>query len=67
MKKLEVTQMENIKGGGYAYKGLFCGLAIATYGIAAASLVIATGGTAAVLLAGIGYSIATPGLAACFI
>jgi hypothetical protein len=67
MKKLEITQMENINGGTYQYKGLFCGMAIAAYGIAAASLVMATGGTGAVLLAGLGYSIATPGLAACFI
>ena len=67
MKKLEIDQMENIKGGTYQYKGLFCGMAIAAYGIAAASLVLATGGTAAVLLAGLGYSVATPGLVACFI
>jgi hypothetical protein len=67
MKKLEISQMENIKGGKYTNKGLFCGMAIAAFGIAAASLVLASGGTAAVLLAGLGYSVATPGLAACFI
>ena len=46
---------------------IFCGLAIASYGVAAAALVTATGGTAAVLLAGVGYSLATASLAACFI
>ena len=65
MKKLELTQMETINGG--SYKALFCGMAIAAYGVAAASLVLASGGTAAVLLAGVGYSLATPGLAACFV
>ena len=65
MKTLSLEQMEKTNGGKYA--ALFCGMAIAAFGVAAASLVLASGGTAAVLLAGIGYSIATPGLAACFI
>ena len=64
MKRLSLEQMENTKGG--KYSAFFCGLAIATFGIAAASLVLASGGTAAVLLAGVGYSLATPGLAVCF-
>jgi hypothetical protein len=67
MKKLELAQMETAKGGSYPYKGLFCGMAVVAFGFAAASLVLASGGTAAVLLAGLGYSVATPGLATCFI
>ena len=47
--------------------GLLCGIAIAGWGLSAAALVIASGGTAAVLIAGLSYSVATAGLAGCFV
>ncbi|NCP22464.1 MAG: hypothetical protein COZ76_09285 [Flavobacteriales bacterium CG_4_8_14_3_um_filter_35_10] len=54
MKTLELNQMELVEGG----FSLGCGFAILGAGIALGSLIVATGGTAGVVLAAAGWSIA---------
>jgi len=70
MKKMNFEQMENLKGGTEAVESLSedtivdgiswlsCAFGIAGFGLAAAGLVLVSGGTAAVLVAGLTYSIA---------
>ncbi|GAA0739218.1 hypothetical protein [Gaetbulibacter jejuensis] len=59
MKTLELNQMENVEGG----ISLGCGFAILGAGIALGSLIVASGGTAAVVLAAAGWSIAPSAVA----
>ena len=54
MKTLDLNQMEEFEGG----ISLGCAFAIAGAGIALGSLIVASGGTAAVVLAAAGWSIA---------
>jgi len=61
MKELNIMQMEEIEGG----NAIMCGFAIASFGVAVAALSTASGGTTSVLLAGIGYSLATGSLTGC--
>lgn len=61
MKTLELHEMENINGG-LSAGDIGCGIALVGAGIAFASLVTATGGTA-LILAAAGWSIAPAGAA----
>ena len=73
MKTLNFEQMEKVNGGQSVTTAigdsqtvdisLGCVFGIAAFCVAAGSLVLASGGTAAVLFAGIGYSIAPAGAA----
>ena len=58
MKTLSFEQMEEVGGGRDARKNIGCAFGILGFGLAAAGLVLVTGGTAAVLVAGLSYSIA---------
>lgn len=59
MKKLSNEQLLNNTGQGW----LSCSLGIAGFGLAAAGLILATGGGAAPVVAAVAYSIAPAGAA----
>jgi hypothetical protein len=58
MKKIEINQMENVHGGG----GISCAIAVASWGLAYAGLVTATGGVG-LIIAAASYSLAPVGAA----
>jgi bacteriocin-like protein len=59
MKQLTNKQLQSITGQGW----LSCSIGIAAFGLAAASLILATGGGAAPVVAAVAYSIAPAGAA----
>ncbi|WP_143306447.1 hypothetical protein [Chitinophaga vietnamensis] len=62
MQQMTVLQMEEIQGGYSAKQAILCGLTVAGWGLSLASLIAAPNPLSAV-----GYSVATAGLAGCFV